>query len=212
LLVIKSIAVGCLSAIVTLFGILVIVAIASPTRPHSASTAEPQAGQLSQAIPTANVAPTKSAAKSTATPKPAEQGTAKNPYPRGAVVTVGEAKWKVLDATIRGRIPEEYGNKFLTAQGKYVVVIAEVENIGKQAKSVTQLDLVDSQGREFRSLSDRFKLDTKQVLIETLNPNMPLKYASVFDVPSDAEGLTVTVSDLSLFGARKAFVSLGDIK
>jgi hypothetical protein len=95
-------------------------------------------------------------------------------------------------------------------QGRYVVVVAEVTNLGKQMKTVTSLDLVDSQGRQFKAAPDRFQITPPQVFVlQNINPSMPFRYSTVFDIPSDATGLLVTVSDLAALVPRLAYVSLG---
>lgn len=185
--------------VVALVAIIVVIAIASGGGKQDTGTAaQPMAGtQASGATP---------AAKSTAV---AQQGTDKNPWPIGMDIKIGEVRWKVLSADVKSQLPQSYGDP-KTAQGKYIVVVAEVENLAKEMKSVTNLDLVDDKGRQFKASNDTFKLDPKQVMIlENINPNMPYQYTTVFDVPKDAAGLMVTVSDLATFGAKKAYVALG---
>jgi hypothetical protein len=185
--------------VVVLIGIIVVIALASGGGNKDTGTA---------AQPTAGTQPSGStpAAKPTAV---AQQGTDKNPWALATDIKIGEVRWKILSADVKAELPPSYGDP-KKAQGKYVVVVAEVENLAKEMKSVTNLDLVDDQGRQFKASNDTFKLDPKQVMIlENINPNMPYQYTTVFDVPKDATGLMVTVSDLATFGAKKAYVALG---
>jgi hypothetical protein len=135
-------------------------------------------------------------------------GTQSDPYPMTSDVVVGDAKWKILRVGTPAILSPPFGAP-KPPQGKYVVVAAQVENLGKQMKSVTNLKLVDSQGRQFTAVADILQVQPPQVtIVHNINPNMPYAYSTVFDLPTDATGLMVTVSDLAALAPHLAYVSL----
>ena len=125
-------------------------------------------------------------------------------------VIVGDVKWTVTDAYTKTSLAGAFGGTE-TTQGQFVVINATVENLGTDMKSMSNLTLVDSQGREFTSSSSSFKnLGAEQLyILENLNPNLPFTFADVYEVPADAEGLYVVAGDLSFFGSEEANISLG---
>lgn len=78
-------------------------------------------------------------------------------------------------------------------------------------KNRNDLKLVDSKGREFTSSSKSFKnLGAEQLyILENLNPNLPFAFADAYEVPADAEGFSVIVGDLAVFGNKEARINLG---
>lgn len=125
-------------------------------------------------------------------------------------VTVGDVKWTVTDAFTKTSLQGAFTGTE-TTQGKFVVINVTVENLGTDMKTMSNLKLVDSQGREFTSSSKSFKnLGAEQLyILENLNPNLPYTFADVYEVPANAEGLHVVVGDLSLFGSKEANIDLG---
>ncbi len=121
---------------------------------------------------------------------------------------VGDVRWNVSKAytskTLQGFMETK------TAGGQYVVVNVTVENLGKEMKSVSDLKVVDSQGREFTASSDMFKnLGAEQMyILDNINPNVPQTFAAVYEVPEGAEGLKLMVGDLSLLGSDEALIDL----
>ncbi|MEK7183593.1 MAG: DUF4352 domain-containing protein [Patescibacteria group bacterium] len=125
-------------------------------------------------------------------------------------VTVGDVKWVVTSATSKTSLAGAFGGTE-TTQGKFVVINVTVENLGKDMKSISNLKLVDSQGREFTSSSKSYKnLGADQLyILQNLNPNLPYTFADVYEVPADAEGFSVVVGDLAFFGSDEEKIGLG---
>jgi hypothetical protein len=125
-------------------------------------------------------------------------------------VTVGDVKWVVTSATTKTSLAGAFSGTE-TTQGKFVVINVTVENLGKDMKSMSNLKLVDSQGREFTSSSKSYKnLGAEQLyILQNLNPNLPYTFADVYEVPADAEGFSVVVGDLAFFGDDEAKIGLG---
>ncbi len=125
-------------------------------------------------------------------------------------VVVGDVKWILTDTYTKTTLAGAFGGSE-TTQGKFIVINVTVENLGSDMKSISNLKLVDNQGREFTSSSESFKnLGAEQLyILENLNPNLPYTFAEVYEVPANAEGLALTVGDLSLFGSKEATIDLG---
>ena len=46
-------------------------------------------------------------------------------------------------------------------------------------------------------------------ILVNLNPNIPKQYVTTYEVATDAKGLQLVASDLKVFGAREARITLG---
>ncbi len=141
-------------------------------------------------------------------------------YQANEDVTVGEVRWKLLEAKDRGTIlkasESRYAsiakNKEASANSKFIQVHVEVENLGKEMKSATNLKLIDNQDREFTAASDTSEWvpeDKEMFLLSNLNPNVTHDFVAIYEVPQDAEGLALQVGDLNLFGGKEARINLG---
>lgn len=139
-------------------------------------------------------------------------------YKVGEDVVVGEVGWQVISARDRGSILKASESRYASiaknkeAAGKFIEVTVEVENLGKEMKSVSSLKLVDGQGREFTSASDvsEWIPEGKDLyILDNLNPNVPQQFVDIYEVPEDALGLKLKVGDLSLFGSEEALIDLG---
>lgn len=129
----------------------------------------------------------------------------------GEEIIVGDVKWKVLKAWIPTQLTNYSGP--VKTSGKFLVVNVEVENLGKDLKSVTDLKVTDDQNREFISYSGSFGLNNLGAdalyLLSNLNPNVPYTFADVYEIPADAKGLTLRVGDLEILGSDEGIVDLG---
>lgn len=135
-------------------------------------------------------------------------------------VTVGEVRWKLIEAKDRGTVLKASESRYkgiakdktADGSGKFIQVRVEVENLGKEMKSVTNLKLVDNQGREFTSSSDTSEWvpEGKELyLLSNLNPNVAKEFVDIYQVPADATDLKLKVGDLVVFGNKEALISLG---
>lgn len=129
----------------------------------------------------------------------------------GEEIVVGNVKWKVLKAWIPTQLTNYSGP--VKTSGKFLVINVIVENLGKDLKSVTDLKVVDDQNREFISYSGSFGLNNLGAdalyLLSNLNPNVPYTFADVYEIPTDAKGLTLRVGDLEILGSDEGVVDLG---
>jgi len=135
-------------------------------------------------------------------------------------VRVGDVRWKVLEVKDLGSRLKGSQSRYSTFQedvittGKFIKVRFEVENLGKELKSVTWLRLVDSQSREYvpySGVSAWIPEKEDLFLIENLNPNIPKTLAVIFDVAKDASGLKFRATDLRVLGAgvKEVLIDLG---
>lgn len=133
-------------------------------------------------------------------------------------VRVGDVRWKLLDVKNRGSVLRAYESRYSSfaedkiTPGKFIEITMEVENLGKEMKSVSNLKLIDSKGREFTAASDVSEWipeEKEMFLLDNLNPNMPQQFLDIYEVPIDAKFLKVKVGDLSFLGSEEALIDLG---
>lgn len=131
----------------------------------------------------------------------------------GQDVIVGDIRWKFLEATDLGQELKS-DNQFIdpkTTAGRFVKVRFEIENRGTEAATYAGIEVVDGQGRTFKTYDDRitFTPQGELCVLEQLNPNLPKTCTEIFEVPADATGLKAKAGDLELFGGEEALVDLG---
>lgn len=94
-----------------------------------------------------------------------------------------------------------------TAQGKFIVVLVDVKNIGNDPKMLdaSSQKLIDSQGREFNTSHAFGALpDAAKVFLENVNPGNSVKDAPlVFDVPKDVKIDSIELHDSPFSGGVK---------
>jgi hypothetical protein len=134
-------------------------------------------------------------------------------YGVGQDVQVDEVRWKIVAAEDAGQTLKS-DNEFIPAKktsGRFVRVRFELENLSKDMLTFAGLDLLDGQGRTFKSASDVFAFIPQEELcvLENLNPNVAKTCTVIYEVPADANGLQAQVGDLKLFGGQQALVDLG---
>lgn len=108
-----------------------------------------------------------------------------------------------LSFTVNG--VKEYkslGNSFTQkdSQGIFKVVSLKIENVGKETKTIdsSMIKLTDSEGRTFeRSIDGQTAKGLSQgqvdLFLQQVQPGLSVNGEIVFDVPADAQGLTLEV-------------------
>ena len=145
---------------------------------------------------------------------PKAENIAKQPeekYNIGDTVIAGDFKWKVTKAEKVDKIGQEIAGQFLgkTANGEFLILSVEIENIGKSAKLLSDnyLKLVDEQGREFSADSGAaiYLGQGNYLIFEQINPSIVKKGKIVFDVP---KGLKVAKLRISSNFAESSFYNV----
>ncbi len=143
--------------------------------------------------------------------------TAMQPAPKryavGDDVRVDDVRWKILEATDLGSTLKSSNTyvKDLKTPGRFVRVRFEVENLSKDMLTYAGLDLVDGQGRTFKSSSDAIQFIPQEELciLANLNPNVAKTCTDIYEVPASASGLQARAGDLKILGAASALIDLG---
>ena len=134
-------------------------------------------------------------------------------------VIVGEVRWKVLSVKNRGNTLKASESRYAslakpkTTGGKFIQVKVEVENLGKEMKSVSSLNIIDDKGREFIPSSDTSEWipeGEEMFILNNLNPNVKSSFTDIYEIPADATDLKLKVGDLELLGDAEALISLGE--
>jgi hypothetical protein len=130
----------------------------------------------------------------------------------GDDVFVAEMRWNILAAEDLGDTLKSDNTfiKDLKTSGRFVKIRFEMENRSKDLLSYLGVDLVDSQGRTFKSSSDalQFIPEDEVCILENLNPNIIKTCTVIYEVPGSASGLHAQVTDLKLLGSARELVDL----
>lgn len=143
--------------------------------------------------------------------QPAQEAAAP-PAAVGQDVTVGEARWKILEVRNLGQELKS-DNEFIkpkTTAGKFILIRLEVENRKAEDATYGGINLVDGKGRKFERYTEQFGFvpEAESCVLKQLNPNLPATCSEIFELPADAAGLKALVGDLELFGSGEALVDL----
>lgn len=139
-------------------------------------------------------------------------------YKIGDDAVVGDVRWKVLVAKDRGKTLKASESRYSSiakpknTEGRFVQVTVEVENLGKEMKSASNLNLIDGSGREFIHSTDTSEWipeGQEMYILSNLNPNVKAKFTDIYEVPADANSLKLKVGDLEFLGAEEALIDLG---
>jgi len=132
----------------------------------------------------------------------------------GEPLKLEDSTWIVVDVKDVGKKVEP-NNAFAESKettGHFVLVRYKVTNRGKKPESILEPPkMLDDKAREY-SRDDGEALyvppKSKTLGIEQLDPGVEKEYATLFDVPSGAQGLKLQVRGFSLLG-EKRLVELG---
>lgn len=127
-------------------------------------------------------------------------------------VEVDGIRWRVTGATDLGN--QLQGSRFQpskTTSGRFIRVDMEIENLHKEPATFFSRELFDDRGRQYDTLSDAvLYFDEKTIVIlENVNPNVPLKFAQIYEVAADAGGFGILVSNLKFLNRQEAIIELG---
>jgi len=99
---------------------------------------------------------------------------------------------------------ETIGASFLRekAQGQYVLVHVNVENVGDEAQYLSATDqyLYDADGREYSADDTAWTAMENNPLMEQINPGNSVKGIVVFDIPKNVEPTQIELHDSMFSG------------
>jgi len=111
-------------------------------------------------------------------------------------ITFGNLKWNIIELK---ELSSHLTSNSLwaenkTTSNKFVSIIIEVENISSEAIDSDEPKLIDSKERIFSKLGNYYFYTDENLKTGTKwQPNMPVKYQVIYEVPKDATGFGVVV-------------------
>jgi hypothetical protein len=127
-------------------------------------------------------------------------------------VTVGDIVWEINNVEYLGsQIPSDTGDILEATYGRFIGVEFNVENKGQDIRTIIDLKVIDSKGREFPICAAAYGFlgtDTACLLVDVY-PNIKQTFFASFDVPLDSVDLILEVSDLNSPSGEKAYIDLG---
>ena len=127
-------------------------------------------------------------------------------------VTVGDIIWKVDNAEYLGsQIPSDTGDILEATYGRFIGIEFNVENTGQDIRTIIDLKVIDSKGREFPICAAAYGfLGTSEAcLLVDVYPETNQTFFASFDVPLDSVDLILEVSDLGTPPEEKEYIDLG---
>lgn len=122
-------------------------------------------------------------------------------YSIGDRVVVGDIAYTVTNVRAVGSVGD-YGMVEI-ADGVFLMVELEVENLGDETKTLSSsyVKAIDSQGRTFEYDNDAWIYLEDSLLLKQIQPGLPTKGETIFDVP-EGESFFIEVSS-GLWGENK---------
>jgi len=128
----------------------------------------------------------------------------------GDAVKFDDSEWVVLDVNDAGKVLEStsaINHETRKTEGRFVIVHYKVTNSTKDEQMlITPPKIVDKKGDGVEHIAmESFFLppSEKTVALDTLEPNQPREYWTVFDVPAGATGLQCEFHALAAFGQKR---------
>ena len=137
-----------------------------------------------------------------------------NPSTIGEVVNVNNIQWTVMDAQSLGSTLKSkydgFGEDCVANSGTFVKVTVKVKNNTSEMVTVSDLNVYDSQKREFISSSDVYGcVEDELFILENVNPGIEKTFVAVYEIPTGATELRLKVGDLDLLSEGHKYISLG---
>ena len=144
------------------------------------------------------------------------------PFDRSAIsiifedkdVKVGDVIWKVESTEVIGsQITDDLGGILETRFGRFIKVEFTTENVSEDIKTIIDLKVIDSKGREFPICAEAYSYGIGGVddacLLVDVYPGNKENFIANFDIPLDSVDLILEVSDLNAPPDEKAYIDLG---
>ena len=128
-------------------------------------------------------------------------------------VSVGDITWDIIDVEYLGSeiLSAEGGLTLKPTYGRFVAIDFTVENAGEEVRTIVNLIIIDSKGREFPICAEAYGyLGVEEAcLLVDVAPGTTQAFFATFDVPLDSVDLLLEVSDLGAPPEEKAYIDLG---
>ena len=126
---------------------------------------------------------------------------------------VGDIIWKVENVEYLGpQILSNSGDGFLESKfGRFIGIEFSAENTGQDIRTIIDLKVIDSQGREFPICAAAYGylgIGSACLLVDIYPESRQTFFAS-FDVPLDSVDLILEVSGLGSLPVETAYIDLG---
>ncbi len=138
-------------------------------------------------------------------PELTETNVPEKEYLLGDEIQAGDFKWKITNPTTTPEIGEYAFDSLIgkEANGIFLILDIEVENIGKKPKYLTDsyIRLIDEQNREFAPdtvAAIYLKPQGSALIFDQLNPGVTKKGKIVFDVPTGLKVANIKIKSSSL--------------
>lgn len=106
-------------------------------------------------------------------------------------------------------IPQTFGEP-ITTTGTFLRVDFQVENTGKETAYLGEMQIIDSESREYDESSDRYSiLGNNAEFFDKLSPDVTRDFSTVFEIPLDAEDLELKVHGFGIFNTDYEIIDLG---
>ena len=129
----------------------------------------------------------------------------------GDEFTLGDYRYKISRTSDRSTVGNEFFKETASSGARFLIVNYTIENLTNESQTVMSDDfvLVDSKGRKFKPSSNANTAlmtedDDKDFILSELQPGIPRKMASVFEIPAGALS-----GSLTLEIPKKGFLSSG---
>lgn len=136
-----------------------------------------------------------------------------NPHALNEEIPVENIVWKVTEASDKGstlKATSSYGEDCVSSTGRFIQVKATVKNNTNEMKSLGSLNLYDKDGREYVNSSDIYGcVEDEFFLIDNINPGIAVEFIQTYEVPSDASGFYMEITDLNFLEDNKDYIGLG---
>lgn len=129
-------------------------------------------------------------------------------------VKAGDVVWKVESTEVIGsQITNDIGGILETRFGRFIKVEFTTENTSEEIKTIIDLKVIDSKGREFPICAEAYSygiggVDDACLLVDVF-PGDKENFIANFDIPLDSVDLILEVSDLNTPPDEKAYIDLG---
>jgi hypothetical protein len=135
-------------------------------------------------------------------------------YQVGETAKVGNVVWKVTDAYSTTQLKSNFGTQ---KRGNFVVVDFTFTNNRNEEVTLDpelHMTLKDATGREFGTDTDAWEFVPTRlnIFLEPVNPGISQDGRAIYEVPPDAQGLTLTVDDVELAQDESARYDLSNLR